>query len=119
MAEGVEEVGTRRMSISTGESVDRIRDVQRQYPMRTVLYSVLVTAFVAVALIAQRNYRHALWLREQALQKELGDLRSESVVLGAELMQMGQESEVRAQIAKQGIPLRSPKGPAMVIRRVK
>lgn len=112
----VEQVGR---PVSSGEGVESVYGVRRQYPMRAVLYSVLITAFVAIVLIAQRNYRHALWLREQALQKELGDLRSESVVLGAELMQMGQESEVRERIAEQGIPLRSPTGPAMVIKRVK
>lgn len=105
--------------VSSGAGAEPVYGAHRQYPMRAVLYSVLITAFVAIVLIAQRNYRHALWLREQALQKELGDLRSESVVLGAELMQMGQESEVRERIAEQGIPLQRPKGPAMVIKRVK
>lgn len=90
----------------------------RQYPMGQVLRVVLVTVLVALSLIAQRNYKHALWLREQTLQKELGDLRSESVVVGAELMQMGQESRVKARVAEQGIPLQSPEGPAMVIELV-
>lgn len=104
--------------VASGGGAGATQGARRQYPMRTVLYSVLITAFVAIALIAQRNYRHALWLREQALQKELGDLRSESVVLGAELMQMGHESEVRARIEEQGIPLQSPTGPALVVKRV-
>ena len=74
---------------------------------------------MAIAIIAQRNYYHALWQQEQALQKELGDLRSESVVVGAELMHMGQESEVRARIEAEKIPLQSPQGPAKVIKLVK
>ena len=88
-----------------------------QYPVRMLVPAVVMTALMALALIAQRN--HALWWREQAEQKELGDLRSESVVVGAELMQMGQESEVKARIAEQGIPLRSPRRPAMVLKEAR
>ena len=114
--------GTAREAMEPRSTTVKGRVVQwggRQYPVRMLVRAVVMTALMALALIAQRNQRHALWLREQALQKELGDLRSESVVVGAELMQMGQECEVKARIAEQGIPLRSPRRPAMVLKEAR
>ena len=111
--------GEREPAAVAGTAPAASQGGKRQFQTQLLLRAVLVSTLVAIAIIAQRNYYHSLWQQEQALQKELGDLRSESVVVGAELMHMGQESEVRARIEAEKIPLQSPQGPAKVIKLVK
>lgn len=91
----------------------------RQFTWVSFVKVMLILGLAAVVMIAERNYYYRLWLEQQRLLEELENLRSESVSLGAELMALGQESQVIEYVNEQGLPLQQASKPAVVIELVK
>lgn len=95
--------------ILTGRVLNR-DSVSRQLPY------ILFLAFLAMFYIANRYRYEKLVKKEQTLQKEVRNLRAESITTAAQLMFISKQSEVAKLVDKRGLELKESVVPPKKIK---
>lgn len=72
---------------------------------------LLFLAFIAMIYTANRYHAEKVVRRSVELQNRIKELRSESITISTELMQIGREYNVLKSLRKQDIPLEEPDKP--------
>jgi len=85
---------------------------------RQLSYIVFVT-FLAVIYIGNRYHAEKIVRETSRVQKEINDLRAESITIAAELMDISKQSEVQKMVNEKGLGLKGSRVPPKKLIKTK
>ena len=113
MAEKKEEKSKKAGSTKRGSFMKELLSgtmVSEKIILKNIWYVLLVTFLIAV-YIGNRFHAEKVTRELAKIQREVGDLRSESISTSAELMRLSRQSEVYRLIKERGLTLEELKTP--------
>jgi hypothetical protein len=90
--------------------------IMRTKIIRNQYLLILLIAFLAFIYVDNRYYCEQQTKRQVQLEKELQDLKYESLTISAELMRTSRQSNVEQMINERGIDVKESKVPPVIIK---